>query len=167
MGDFIQNSAVKTSVRTLASPIEDVATFANIVSTVVSTNPFACASYISAGVTHAPVEKTREAYTVRIVFQDTDAKIVGTSTDRFDTVAGFNAGASALLTNTALATAHRGSPARDSDAETYSATIKCHDPNGEIYLVTFTRDRVTVTSYEDDAILAKVETWADTVPELA
>jgi hypothetical protein len=33
--------------------------------------------------------------------------------------------------------------------------------------VTFSRDRVTVQSYTDDAILAKVETWADTVPELA
>ena len=61
----------------------------------------------------------------------------------------------------------RPAPARDSDTETYSATVKCHDPNGELYLVTFNRDKVTVTSYEDDAILAKVETWADTVPELA
>ena len=61
----------------------------------------------------------------------------------------------------------RPAPARDSDKETYSATVKCHDPNGELYLVTFNRDKVTVTSYEDDAILAKVETWADTVPELA
>lgn len=167
MGDFIQNSAVKTSVRTLAAPIEDVTAFAVIVNNVIATNPFACASYISAGVTHAPVEKTKETYTVKIIFQDTDAKTVGTCTDRFDTVAGFNAGASALLADTALATAHRGAPARDSDAETYSATVKCHDPNGELYLVTFTRDKVAVTSYEDDAILAKVETWADTVPELA
>jgi hypothetical protein len=33
--------------------------------------------------------------------------------------------------------------------------------------VTFSRDRVTVQSYADNAILAKVETWADTVPALA
>jgi len=46
-------------------------------------------------------------------------------------------------------------------------TLKCHDPNGELYNVTFSRDRVTVQSYSDDAILAKVETWADTVPALA
>jgi len=167
MGDFVQNSAVKTSVRTLAAPIGDVATFANIVNTVVSTNPFACASYISAGVTHAPVEKTKEAYVVKINFQDNDAKVVGSLSDKYDTVAGFNAGAAALLADTALATAHGGIPARDSDTETYSATIKCHDPNGEIYMIIFGRDKVSLTSYEDDAIKTKVETWADTVPELA
>jgi hypothetical protein len=33
--------------------------------------------------------------------------------------------------------------------------------------VAFTRDRVTVSSYSDDAILTAVETWADTVPALA
>jgi len=58
-------------------------------------------------------------------------------------------------------------PARDSDTETYSATLKCHDPNGEIYQITLSRDKVNLTSYEDDAIRTKVETWADTVPELA
>jgi len=167
MGDFVQSSAVKTSVRTLEAPIADVTAFTAIVNAVVSTNPFACVSYISAGETHAPVEKTKEAYVAKIVYQDTDAKVVGTNTGKFTTVAGFDAGIAALLADTDLAEAYGGSPARDSDAETYSATLKCHDPSGEIYMVTFARDRVSVTSYEDDAILAKVETWADTVPGLA
>ncbi|MCX6690697.1 MAG: hypothetical protein NTW33_01270 [Methanoregula sp.] len=43
----------------------------------------------------------------------------------------------------------------------------CHDPNCEIYYVNFARDRLSVTSYSDDAILAKVDTWADTVAGLA
>lgn len=167
MGDFIQNSAVKTSVRVLANPIEDVTTFTAIVNAVITNNPFACVSYISAGVTHAPVEKTKEAYVVKINFQNNEAKIVGTNSEKFNTVAGFNAGASALLADTALATAHGGIPARDSDTETYSATMKCHDPNGEVYLITLSRDKVNLTSYEDDAIRTKVETWADSVPELA
>jgi len=51
--------------------------------------------------------------------------------------------------------------------DSFSATIRCHDANGELYNVTFSRDRVTVQSYSDNAILAKVETWADTVPALA
>ena len=167
MGDFIQNTAVKTATRTLAQPIEDVATFTSIVNAVISNNPFACVSYISGGVTHAPVEKTKEAYVVKINFQDNEAKVVGSNSEKFNTVAGFNAGASALLADTALATAHGGIPARDSDTETYSATLKCHDPNGEIYQITLSRDKVNLTSYEDDAIRTKVETWADTVPELA
>jgi len=167
MGDFIQSSAVKTSVRILAAPIPDVATFTSIVDSVVGTNPFGCVSYISAGVTHAPVEKTKEAYVAKIVYQDTDAKIVGNNTGKFNTVAGFNAGAAALLGNAALAAAHGGTGFRDTDTETYSATLKCHDPSGEIYLITFGRDQISLTSYEDDAIKTKVETWADTVAALA
>jgi hypothetical protein len=34
-------------------------------------------------------------------------------------------------------------------------------------MVNFSRSRVTITSYADDAIRTKVETWADSVPELA
>jgi hypothetical protein len=167
MGDFIQNTAVKTAVRTLANPIADVAAFSTIVGSVIATNPFGCVSYISAGTTHAPVEKTKESYVAKIVYQDSDAKVVGSLSDRYNTVAGFNAGAAAILANAALTAAHGGTPARDTDTESYSVTLKCSDPNGEIYMITFGRDRVSLASYEDDAIRTKVETWADTVPALA
>jgi hypothetical protein len=167
MGDFIQSSAVKTATRTLATPIPDVATFSNIVNGVIAANPFGCVSYISAGVTHAPVEKTRESYVAKIIYQDNDANVVGNLSDKYDTVAGFNAGAAALLASAPLTAAHGGTPARDSDTETYSATLKCSDPNGEIYMVTIGRERISLTSYEDDAIRAKVETWADSIPALA
>jgi hypothetical protein len=66
-----------------------------------------------------------------------------------------------------LATAHAGTPAHDTENDSFSATLRCHDANGELYNVTFSRDRVTVQSYSDNAILAKVETWADTVTALA
>jgi hypothetical protein len=167
MGDFIQNTAVKTAVRTLANPIADVAAFATIIASVIATNPFGCVSYMTAGTTHAPVEKTKESYVTKIVYQDEDAKVVGNESGKFSTVAGFNAGAAALLADAALTAAHGGTPARDSDTETYSATVKCHDPNGEIYMITFGRDQISLTSYEDDAIKTKVETWADTVAALA
>jgi hypothetical protein len=145
MADFIQSNVTKSAVRTLASQIEDVATFNSIVQSVITDNPFACVSYMTAGVTHDPVEKTREDYTI----------------------AGFNAGASAILANTALSTANGGTAVRDSDNETYSATIRCHDPNGELFNLTFSRNRVSLTSYSDEAIRTKVETWADTVAALA
>ncbi len=45
--------------------------------------------------------------------------------------------------------------------------LRCHDPSGELYYVTFTRDQVRVSSYSADAILAVIEAWADTVPALA
>ncbi|ABS54903.1 conserved hypothetical protein [Methanoregula boonei 6A8] len=167
MGDFVQHTEVKSAIRTLADPIEDIASFDALVQSVIATNPFGCVPYISAGVTHAPVEKAKESYVVKILYQDNEAKVVGNDSGKFNTVAGFNAGAAALLADTALAAAHGGIPARDIESETYSATIKCHDQNGELYDLTFTRSKVSLTSYEDDAIRAKVEAWADTVPALA
>jgi len=167
MADFVQKTTVKSAVRTLAAPIADVAAFNTIVQSVITTNPFACVAYSTAGVNHAPVEKTKETYVAKIIYQDTDAKVVGNEAGKFNSMAGFNAGATALLGNAALTAAHGGTPARDSDNETFSATLKCHDPNGELYLLTFSRSQVSLTSYSDDAIRTKVETWADTVAALA
>jgi hypothetical protein len=167
MADFVQKTTVKTAVRTLAAPIADVAAFNTIVQSVITGNPFACVAYETAGVSHQPVEKTKENYVVKIVYQDGDAKTVGNESSKFSTLAGFNAGATAILADTALTTAHGGTAVRDSESETFSATLKCRDPNGEIYMVTFGRQSVSLTSYSDDGIRTKVETWADTVAALA
>ena len=126
MADFVQSNVTKSAVRELADPIADVATFNTIVQSVITTNPFACVSYMTAGVTHDPVEKTREGYTVKIIYQDTDAKTVGNLTDKFDTIAGFNAGASAILANTALSTAHGGTPKTPSSTHFPTPQIRAH-----------------------------------------
>ena len=47
------------------------------------------------------------------------------------------------------------------------AGLADHDAGGEVYMVNFSRQRISITSYSDDAIRTKVETWADTVPALA
>ena len=167
MADFVQKTTVKTAVRELATPIADVAAFNTIVESVITANPFGCVAYTVSGVTHDPVEKSKENYVAKIVYQDPLAKSVGTGSHKFGSIAGFNAGAAALLASAPLATAHGGTAVRDPASETYSATLKCRDPNGEIYMVTISRNRVNLTSYSDDAIRTKVETWADTVPALA
>ncbi|MFA4877052.1 MAG: hypothetical protein WC586_06530 [Methanoregula sp.] len=167
MADFEQTSNVKSAVRTLATPIADVATFDSIVQSVITTNPFACVAYMTAGESHPAVEKTKESYTAKFFYQDDDAKIIGNTAEKYNTIAGFNAGITAVLADAANITAHAGSVIHDSDNDAFSATLKCHDPNGEIYLVNFSRERVTVTSYQDDAICTRVETWADTVAALA
>jgi hypothetical protein len=167
MADFENGTTTKTATRRLSSPIADATAFNAIVQGVVVSNPFGCVSYMSGGATHAPVEKTRESYTAKIVYQDEDANVVGTLSDRYSTLAGFNAGIAAIMAAGTLTTAHAGTPARDTDRETYSATLKCHDPNGEIYTVGFSRDRITIASYSDDAIRTKIETWADTETALA
>jgi len=144
-----------------------VTAFNTIVQSVLTGNPFACVSYVSAGLTHQPVEKTKETYAAKIVYQNGDAKKTGNASHSFDSVAGYSAGIPALTAATGLNTAHNGSPVHDEAKDTFSATIKCHDPNGEIYMVVFGRDSVRITSYADDAIRTKVETWADTVAALA
>ena len=78
MGDFTPRSVIKSAVRTLATPIEDVAAFATIVNGVVTNNPFGCTSYQSGGETLPAVEKTREAYTARIIYENNEAQTVGT-----------------------------------------------------------------------------------------
>ena len=167
MANFVQNSIVKTAVRELANPIADVSSFDTIVGSVITDNPFECVAYMTAGVTHDPVEKTTESYAARLVYEDVDAKNVGTSSERYNTIAGFAAGVAVIMANAPLATAHGGTAIHDPDEDSYSATLKCHDANGELYYVNFSRDRISVTSYSADAILTKVETWADTIAGLA
>lgn len=167
MADFTQNTNVKSAARKIAEPIADIDAFNAIVQSVILNNPFGCVSYMTSGASHPPVEKTREAYTARIVYQDTDAKVVGRTAETYNTIAGFNTGIAAVLANTANSTAHGGTPAHDSDGDSYSATLKCHDPNGELFFVNISRQQVTISSYEDDGIKNRVETWADSVPALA
>ena len=167
MADFVQKTNVKTAVRELATPIADVSTFDSIVQSVITGNPFGCVTYTEGGVSHQPVEKTKEAYVAKVVYQDGMAKSVGTFSGRFNSIAGFNAGAAAVLADTDLTAAYGGTPVRDPGSDTYSATLRCRDANGELYFVTFSRSRVSLTSYSDDAIRTAVETWADTVAALA
>ncbi len=72
-----------------------------------------------------------------------------------------------VIADTEITTSLGGTPSRDSAKETYTATLKCHDANGEIYYLTFSRKQVTLTSYTDEGIRLRVETWADTIPALA
>ena len=167
MADFVETANAKTAVRTLTTPIANVSTFDAIVQAVIADNPFGCIEYMQAGVTHAGVEKSREGYTVRVNYDSDTGARLGTITARAPTVAGSTAAAAEILANVALRTAIGGTPVRDTDRETFTCQLRCHDPNGEIYIVSFGRDDVRVSSYEDDAILGKVEAWADTVPELA
>ncbi len=166
MADFVQTTVTKTAVRQLATPIVDVATFSGIVQAVITDNPWLCTSYESAGATIPGVVKSREAYTARVLYQDAEARTIGQVTAREPSVAGFNSAIAEILGNANLAAAMGGEAARDQEAETYSVALSCHDANGETYSVTFSRNAVRVSSYNDDAILARVEAWADGVATL-
>jgi hypothetical protein len=167
MADFAQNTNVKSAVRKLTNPIADIGAFSTIVQNVILNNPFGCVPHMTSGTNHPPVEKSRESYTARFVYQDGDAKAVGRCAASYNTVTGYTAGISAVLANSADNTAHAGSPVHDAASDSFSATLKCQDANGELYFVNISRQQVTLSSYEDDAIRTKIETWADSVPALA
>ena len=167
MADFAQNTNVKSAVRKLTNPIADIGAFSTIVQNVILNNPFGCVPHMTSGTNHPPVEKSRESYTARFVYQDGDAKTVGRCAASYNTATGYTAGISAVLANSADNTAHAGSPVHDAASDSFSATLKCQDANGELYFVNISRQQVTLSSYEDDAIRTKIETWADSVPALA
>jgi hypothetical protein len=168
MADFVQTTVNKTALRDLTVPIADVTSFNNIIEAVITDNPFGCVGYTTrAGETIAPVIKNREHYTAKVNFVDGEGKKVGTVSLQSPSIAAFNANAAEVLDNAALATAMGGVAERNFAGETYYAQLKCHDPTGDDYYVTFTRKTVRVSSYQDDAIKGKVETWADAVPALA
>jgi hypothetical protein len=101
-------------------------------------------------------------------FIDGEGKRVGNVSLQSPTIAAFEANAAEVLNNAALATAMGATDAlRNGPGETYYAQLKCHDPTGDDYYVTFTRTTVRLSSYQDDAIRTAVETWADAVPALA
>ncbi len=169
MADFVQKTVNKTAVRDLTVPIGDVTSFNNLIAGVIDDNPFECVGYTgSDGVPVAAVVRNREHYTAKVDFIDEDTgKRVGTVSLQSPTIAAFEANAAEVLDNAALAAAMGGVAERNFAGETYYCQLKCHDPSGDDYYVTFTRKTVRISSYQDDAIRNTVETWADGLPALA
>jgi len=112
------------------------------------------------------LEKSREYYTARFVYENEQAESVGYGSERFNTIARFNTGVGLFMAHAALATAHNGTRIHDPEEDAYSATLKCHDANGEIYSLVFGRDEIVLAGYSDGAIRARFETWANTIPAL-
>ncbi|MDI9633630.1 MAG: hypothetical protein QFX32_06190 [Methanolinea sp.] len=166
MADFVQRSVTKTAVRTFSSPIADASALNTIVANLIANNPLGCTSYEVGGETMPGIEKTREAYTARIAFEDAEGNTVGMISARAPSVTAFGTVKNAIVTNNTIKTAMGGDPVNLSDRETYSVTVRCHDPSGEIYFLTFTRNALRLSSYESDDILDTVEQWADTVAAL-
>lgn len=164
--DFGQDAQAKIVVRELAHPIADVSTFNLIVQSVITDNPFSCIGYTSDGNNYAPVEKIKEVYTARILYKDNNANIVSTSEETYNSSAEYKSGIAAILADTQLPSAQGGIVVHDSKFDLYSATLKCHDVNGESYNVVFTREDVILAAYSDDSIRTKFETWANTVSSL-
>ena len=164
--DFGQDSQDKIVMRVLANPIASVSAFNLIVQSVITDNPFACVGYTVNGEKHDPVEKTNEAYTAQIFYKDNNGNIVSTVEIIYNSSAEYESGVATIPANTQLTTPQSGIATYDSKFDLYSATLKCHDANGENYYVVFTRDYVMLAAYSDDSIRTGFETWANTVTSL-
>ena len=167
MADFTTSNTTKSAVRKLADPLADVTAFDNLVQGVITNNPFQCTTYNAGGADHPPVERTKQGYTARVFYQDPEVRTIAVITVRAPTIAAFTSVANRIVADAEIAAALGGTPVRDLDNEKFTSTLKCHDANGEIYFVNFSREQVTLTSFSDEAIRNRVETWADTVPALA
>jgi len=108
----------------------------------------------------------RERYTAKFVYQNGNRKQVGTSSEVYDSIEGYETGIASMITNMANIASHRGKVKHLKESDLFSVTLKCHDPSGELYYLSLARDRITVSSYTDDVIRKRVEQWADSVPEL-
>ena len=166
MANFTPRSVVKSAVRTLPTEIPTLAAFTEIVDDILTTNPFGCTDYEVGGVGHDGVEKSRESYTARFAYENLEAVTIDTTAVRCPTATVYGSVVTAVPAATAINTAIGATAVHVLDDDTFSATIKCHDANGELYNVGITRSAVTVSGYEADAILAAIETWADAVPAL-
>jgi hypothetical protein len=167
MAHFMQNTGRRSAVHILKTPFPDVMAFNAVVRSLVFTNPLGCTSYWKAKKNHPPVQKVREMYTAKFVYENASGKRIGTGLDMYNSLEGYQYGIAAVITNIANTSAHGGKVRHTPELDLFSVTLKCHDPDGELFFITISRDRVTLSSYEDDTILARVGIWTKGVPALA
>jgi hypothetical protein len=167
MADFIEIAVTKTAIRELTSPIADATAFKAIIDAVIQDNPWGCTDYVESNMTVPGIFRNRQAYSQRVLYQDSDGGRAGTVTVKGATIEGTDAATAEIFGDAVVANALVGEPVREAAPATFSCKLRCHDPSGEVYFVTFSRDAVRITSYQDDAILEKVDAWADAVPALA
>lgn len=166
MAHFNQKPGTKSAFRYLKKPFPDATAFDTIVRSLVMNNPLGCTSYRSGKRNHPPVEKVREMYTAKFVYEDPNGKRIGTGQEMYNSLEGYQYGIAAVISNMANLAAHRGKVRHMPDADLFSVILKCHDSDGELYFLSIARDRVTVSSYTDDGIRRRVERWTDGVPAL-
>jgi hypothetical protein len=164
---FTPKAGTRSAVHLLKKPIADIAAFNAIVQTLILQNPLGCTSYRTVKKHHPPVVKVRERYTAKFVYEDIRKKQIGSSSEVYDSIEGYQDGIHAVLSNMANGTAHRGKAQHLPGADHFSVILKCHDPGGEMYFLSLARDRITVASYTDDAIRRNVGKWTERIPALA
>ena len=166
MAKFRQKKGTNSAVRILKHPLPDITAFESVIQSLILKNPLGCVSYMSSGINHPPVERVREMYTAKFVYENTKGKRVGTGSETYNTVDGYHTGIAAVISNMANIASHGGKPRHTPSADLFSVTLKCNDPKAGLYFLSLARDRVTLSSYNDEGIRERVGKWADGVPAM-
>lgn len=166
MAHFIQNQKNTSVYRSLKNTFPDVMAFDAVIRSLILRNPLGCTSYMKGGKNHPPVEKVREMYTAKFMYENANGKRVGHGLDMYHTIDGYQYGIAAVISNVANTTAHGGKARHVPASDLFAVTLKCHDSEHGFFFLSLARDRVTLSSYGDDAILARLKRWADSVPAL-
>ena len=167
--DFTTTSIVKSAKRTFTAPITSTNAFdAAVAALTADDNPLGATAYQTAGETIAGVVTTAENYKATIEYLDTLGKTLGTIVIDAPTRTAYDDIIAEILAATAITTAYGADATADRNTakDSWNVRLKIHDPTGELYFLNFTRKDLKISSYEADAILAKVDTWADSVAAL-
>jgi hypothetical protein len=167
MRQFTPKPGTRSATRVLETPFDDITAFSAAVQELVMQNPLGCTSYRMARKHNPPVMKVRERYTAKFVYENERKKQIGSSSEVYDSVDGYLDGIHAVMSNMANTAAHRGRARHVPESDRFSVIMKCHDEEGELYFLGMARDRITVASYTDEAILGKVKRWVERSPALA
>ncbi|MCX5856254.1 MAG: hypothetical protein NTZ24_17070, partial [Deltaproteobacteria bacterium] len=130
MGYFKQKPGTKSAFRYLKNPFPDLTAFNTVVQSLIMKNPLGCKSYMSAKKNHPPLETVREMYTAKFVYLNAVGKQIGHGLDMYNSVEGYENGIAAVISNMANIAAHCGKVRHLPDADLFSVTLKCHDPDG-------------------------------------
>jgi len=156
MADFMVTSTVKVSDRPLTTPFTTHEAVLTIAEALVTDNPFEAAE----------IEISRKRFTGTYAMYDTTVEDCPVSVVRISDYEKKTDDAWAFVK---LDTGFRDSVGFDEliDAEagypnatSGSVTVKVKNDN-ETFYVAFTNEKVRVYSYEDDGVVATLETWAD------
>jgi hypothetical protein len=157
MTHFRQKPGTKSATHLLKHPFPDIGAFTAIVQALCMKNPLGCTTYYARRRNFQPVMPVRERYTAKFVYFDNNGKQAGTSSEVYDSAGGYDTGVASMISNLANIASYRGKLVHLRDADLFSVTLKCHDEGGDLYFLSLARDRITVSSYTDDAIRKRVE----------
>ncbi|ABN07363.1 hypothetical protein Mlab_1194 [Methanocorpusculum labreanum Z] len=159
--DFIQTAVSKSSKRTFTAEFTNAAAYDAIVAEITGeTNPLGLAE----------VELGKETYKTYVGYFDPNTsemngKVQVTAFSRAE----YTAAVTALTGSADLKTAFgNGGTAETSEIGTEATwNVRISAKLGtDTFQISFNRDSMIVSGYADDATLAAVETWADTMPGL-